>query len=111
MYSMLTPLPSKQLQQLGQPAGTVRHFDGHHLGDVDHVAGLLEQLPRPFCQSETISRRMPNCCVSASDSVRMLMPALGQQAARLDHLAGLVFEEERELMDLHGCSSAGSSGR
>ena len=46
----------QHLEHLGEPAGTVGHLDGDHLGDVDDAAGRLQHLlgllPLPHDQAQ-----------------------------------------------------------
>src|ERR1039458_2231751 len=91
----------QRFQQAYQAAGTVVHLHCHHLGLVDHVPGLTQQFPAPL----PIGNNQPQ----DSELLRIRQrqradvdPRAGQQAAGFHGLARTVFEEKRELMDLHG---------
>lgn len=74
MYSTLTRGLLQREQDAGQAARLVGYFDGDQVGDLDDEL-LLFQQPFGLSQSRTTKRRMPNCWVSAMDSVRMLSRA------------------------------------
>ena len=99
MYSRLTR-PAPAPEELGQAAGFIGHFDSDHVGDLHHEAFLLQERCA-LSHSRTTKRRMPNCCVSASERVRRLSWP-GPAARRAGEGARLIFQEEGQLMEFHG---------
>ncbi len=91
----------ERFQQAGQAAGTVLHFHGHHLGHVDHVAGLPQQFPAflPIGNNQPQDSELLRVRQGQGADVD---PRAGQQAAGFHGLARTVFQEKGELMDCHG---------
>ncbi|SPE33509.1 hypothetical protein SBA2_80024 [Acidobacteriia bacterium SbA2] len=87
-------------QQFSQTAGPVGHLDCNHLGDINHIPGLFKKPGAllPIRDDEAQDAEFLRVGQVQGANVDA---GLGQEATRRGQLARLVFEEERELMDLH----------
>src|ERR1017187_8755528 len=90
----------EQIEQPGEAPGTVRHLDRHHFGHVHQISGLFEDGAAPFPIGHDEAEKAELLGIGQGERVKA-NAGVRQHPARLDHLAGPIFEEQRQLMDLH----------
>ena len=75
MWATFSLASAKMPSSSSRPPGLSRDLDRQHVGHVDLRIRPPRAVPGRACHSATISRSTPICCVSAKESVTILMPA------------------------------------
>src|ERR1700690_1062156 len=90
----------EHLKKAGEAAGLVGDFDGHDLGGVDYVAGVLQEFRGALPVGDDHAEDAE--LLSVRDGQGADVDSLtGQQPAGFHDLARLVLKEQGQLLDFH----------